>query len=230
MPDSGPRDLPLFPLNVVLYPGMSLPLRVFEERYKQMMNKCLEGDMTFGVVLIKSGKEVGGGAVPFEIGTVARIMDVVPQGGGRMLVSAVGEEVFRIVDIQQITPYMVGSVEVLERTEESAPEELTTRVVGHFKTYRSLLASLRGLGEGTVDLDDDPERLSYTVAAELMTGTREKQGLLETSSATVRLEEELKLLQSTNLSLELFLSERRKKEARGSRKDDSSERPRFSLN
>ena len=60
MPDSGPRDLPLFPLNVVLYPGMSLPLRVFEERYKQMMNRCLEGDMTFGVVLIKSGKEVGG--------------------------------------------------------------------------------------------------------------------------------------------------------------------------
>ena len=126
MSDSGPRDLPLFPLNVVLYPGMSLPLRVFEERYKQMMNRCLEGDMTFGVVLIKSGKEVGGAAMPFEIGTVARIMDVVPQGGGRMLVSAVGEEVFRIVNIQQITPYMVGSIEVLERTEESAPEELTT--------------------------------------------------------------------------------------------------------
>ena len=63
-----------------------------------------------------------------------------------------------------------------------------------------------------------------------MAGTREKQGLLETSSATVRLEEELRLLQSTNLSLELFLSERRKKEARGNRKDDSSERPRFSLN
>ena len=198
MSDSGPRDLPLFPLNVVLYPGMSLPLRVFEERYKQMMNRCLEGDMTFGVVLIKSGKEVGGAAMPFEIGTVARIMDVVPQGGG-------GEEVFRIVNIQQITPYMVGSIEVLERTEESAPEELTTRVVGHFRTYRSLLASLRGMREGTVDLDKDPERLSYTVAAELMAGTREKQGLLETSSATVRLEEELKLLQSTNLSLDLFL-------------------------
>ena len=230
MSDSGPRDLPLFPLNVVLYPGMPLPLRVFEERYKQMMNRCLEGDMTFGVVLIKSGKEVGGAAVPFEIGTVARIMEVVPQGGGRMLVSAVGEEVFRIVGIQQITPYMVGSIEVLERTEESAPEELTTRVARHFTTYRSLLASLRGMGEGMVDLDDDPERLSYTVAAELMAGTREKQGLLETSSATVRLEEELKLLQSTNLSLELFLSERRKKEARGNRKDDSSERPRFSLN
>ena len=230
MPDSGPIDLPLFPLNVVLYPGMALPLRIFEERYQLMMQRCLEGDKIFGVVLIREGKEVGGAAVPFEVGTVARITDVVPQGGGRMHLSAIGEDVFQIVDVQQITPYMVGRVEMLERTDESAPDDLTTRVAGHFRTYRSLLASLRGMGDGPVELDEDPQKLSYTVAAELMAGPREKQLLLETSSAKVRLEEELKLLQSTNLSLELFLTERRKKEARGGRKDDSSERPRFSLN
>ena len=230
MPDSGPRDLPLFPLNVVLYPGMALPLRIFEERYKLMMQKCLEEDKMFGVVLIKTGKEVGGSAVPFEVGTVARITDVVPQGQGRMHLSAIGEDVFRIVDIQQITPYMIGRVELLERNEESAPDELTSRVVRHFRTYMSLLSSLRGTGDGAVDLDRDPQRLSYTVATELMVGPREKQFLLETSSAQVRLEEELKLLQSTNLSLELFLAEKRKKEARGGKKDDSSDRPRFSLN
>ena len=230
MPDSDPRDLPLFPLNVVLYPGMALPLRIFEERYKLMMQRCLEEDKIFGVVLIKSGKEVGGSAIPFEVGTMARITDVIPQGGGRMHLSAIGEGVFRIVDVQQITPYMVGRVELLERPEESAPEELTARVVRHFRTYKSLLASLRGTGDGAVEMDEDPQRLSYTVAAELMAGPREKQGLLETPSAKVRLEEELKLLQSTNLSLELFLSERKKKEARGGGKDDPSERPRFSLN
>lgn len=230
MPDDGPRDLPLFPLNVVLYPGMALPLRIFEERYKLMMQKCLEEDRMFGVALIKTGKEVGGSAVPFEVGTVARITDVVPQGGGRMHLSAIGEDVFRIVDIQQITPYMIGRVELLERNEESAPDELTSRVVRHFRTYMSLLSSLRGTGGGTVDLDRDPQRLSYTVATELMVGPREKQLLLETSSAQVRLEEELKLLQSTNLSLELFLAEKRKKEARGGKKEDSSDRPRFSLN
>ncbi len=230
MPDSGPIDLPLFPLNVVLYPGMALPLRIFEERYQLMMQRCLEGDKVFGVVLIREGKEVGGAAVPFEVGTVARITDVVPQGGGRMHLSAIGEDVFQIVDVQQITPYMVGRVEMLERTDESAPEDLTTRVAGHFRTYRSLLASLRGMGDGPVELEEDPQRLSYIVAAELMAGPREKQLLLETPSAKVRLEEELKLLQSTNLSLELFLTERRKKEARGGRKDDSSDRPRFSLN
>lgn len=230
MPDSGPRDLPLFPLNVVLYPGMALPLRIFEERYKLMMQKCIETDKIFGVVLIKTGKEVGGSAVPFEVGTVARITDVVPQGGGRMHLSAIGEDVFRIVNIQQITPYMIGRVELLESAVESAPAELTTRVVSHFRTYRSLLSSLRGKGDGEVDLDRDPQRLSYTVAEELMVGPREKQFLLETASAKVRLEEELKLLQSTNLSLELFLTEKRKKEAGGSKKDDDSDRPRFSLN
>ena len=118
MPETGPIDLPLFPLNVVLYPGMALPLRIFEERYKLMMQKCLEGDRTFGVVLIREGKEVGGSAIPFEVGTLARITDVVPQGQGRMHLSAIGQDVFRIVDVQQITPYMVGRVALLERTEE----------------------------------------------------------------------------------------------------------------
>ena len=206
MPDGEPIDLPLFPLNVVLYPGMALPLRIFEERYKLMMRKCLEGDKTFGVVLIREGKEVGGSAIPFEVGTLARITDVVPQGQGRMHLSAIGQDVFRIMEVQQITPYMVGRVELLERAEESTPDELTARVVRHFRTYMSLLTSLRGSGDGTVELDRDPERLSYTVAAELMAGPKEKQVLLEAPSARVRLEEELKLLQSTNLSLELFLS------------------------
>ena len=63
-----------------------------------------------------------------------------------------------------------------------------------------------------------------------MAGPREKQGLLEAPTAKVRLEEELKLLQSTNLSLELFLAEKKKKEAQGGKKEDSSDRPRFSLN
>ena len=124
MPDATQRELPLFPLNVVLYPGMQLPLRVFEDRYKLMMKKCLEGDKAFGVVLIKSGREVGGSSVPYEVGTVAKILDIVPQGGGRMNLSAIGEDVFRILKIQQVTPYMVADVEVLAR-----PDDLRNRRV-----------------------------------------------------------------------------------------------------
>ena len=72
------RELPLFPLNVVLFPTMILPLRIFEERYKEMIHACLESDSRFGVALIREGQEVGAPAVPHNMGTVAHIRRVTP--------------------------------------------------------------------------------------------------------------------------------------------------------
>jgi len=69
-------ELPLFPLNTVLFPGATLPLHVFEERYKQMINQCLESRSPFGVLLIRSGNEVGTPTEPFEVGTTASIAHV----------------------------------------------------------------------------------------------------------------------------------------------------------
>ena len=66
------RDLPLFPLGTVLFPGMQLPLQLFEPRYLQMFQDIARQDSRFGVVLIKEGVEVGEPAVPFDIGTIAR--------------------------------------------------------------------------------------------------------------------------------------------------------------
>ncbi|MDP6513158.1 MAG: LON peptidase substrate-binding domain-containing protein, partial [SAR202 cluster bacterium] len=71
---SAERILPLFPLNSVLFPGASIPLQIFEDRYKQMLRDCLDADSRFGVVLIKSGREVGGSAEPHATGTVAQIV------------------------------------------------------------------------------------------------------------------------------------------------------------
>src|SRR5438067_10321725 len=69
-----PSDpLPLFPLNVVLFPRMPLPLRIFEDRYKEMIRRCLDNDQPFGVLLIRDGQEVGPPAIPEEVGTLARI-------------------------------------------------------------------------------------------------------------------------------------------------------------
>ena len=67
-------QLPLFPLNLVLFPGMDLPLHIFEERYKSMIGDCLNQNLPFGVVLIKEGLEVGTPAEPERIGTSARIL------------------------------------------------------------------------------------------------------------------------------------------------------------
>ena len=64
-------DLRLFPLNTVLFPGMRMPLHIFEERYRIMIRECIEEDAPFGVLLIKAGAEVGSGAVPHDVGTVA---------------------------------------------------------------------------------------------------------------------------------------------------------------
>ena len=74
--DSEERVLPLFPLNTVLFPGAALPLQIFEDRYKEMLQDCLASDSRFGAVLIKEGVEVGGPAVPHTTGTMAEIVQV----------------------------------------------------------------------------------------------------------------------------------------------------------
>ena len=110
----GTRVLPLFPLNVVLFPDAAIPLHIFEERYKLMVQMCLDGDSQFGVVLIKSGSEVGDPAEPHGVGTVARIIDVERLDEGRMRLAIVGRERFRIEEITQRVPYIEGRVGILE--------------------------------------------------------------------------------------------------------------------
>jgi Lon protease-like protein len=85
-----PRVLGMFPLSTVLFPRADLPLHVFEDRYRTMVADCLGGDREFGVVLITRGSEVGGGDQRVDVGTVARIEQVVDVGEGRMLVTARG--------------------------------------------------------------------------------------------------------------------------------------------
>ena len=69
-------ELPLFPLNTVLFPGATLPLHIFEDRYKEMISQCIEEHRPFGVLLIRKGREAGDLAEPFEIGTTAHIARV----------------------------------------------------------------------------------------------------------------------------------------------------------
>ena len=90
--------LALFPLNTVLFPGMPLPLHIFEERYKIMIGRCIDEDRPFGVVLIQSGTEVGNPAVPHVVGTTALIAAVKRLEDGRMNLIAVGQERFRSLE------------------------------------------------------------------------------------------------------------------------------------
>ena len=189
------RWLPLFPLNTVLFPGAPLPLQIFEERYKAMVQHCLDEDSRFGVVLIRSGAEVGGPAVPHSVGTVAHIVQVNRVDGGRMFLAARGERRFRIKEITQNNPYMGGQVELLEEETDAelSPEDSETvrrSVVQHV----SLSLGLRGGWVRDSRMPSDPKALSYFIGGLLQAGLAEKQALLEGPSVSERLESGLTLL------------------------------------
>ena len=89
-------DIPLFPLNTVLFPGGRLPLRIFEQRYMDMAKVCLKDGSPFGVCMIREGLEVGDPAIPVGVGTLAKITDWDMPQLGMLHVVALGEKRFRI--------------------------------------------------------------------------------------------------------------------------------------
>jgi Lon protease-like protein len=187
-------ELPLFPLNTVLFPGMPLPLHIFEERYKQMIGECLEGDRLFGVVLIRNGCEaLGPLAEPHTVGCTARIMEVEPLEEGRMQITTVGEQRFRILSLIYDLPYLVGMVEfhpiVVESPEEliSAADKLTPKV----RQYINLLKQIEAVDLDPDSLPQDPVMLGHLAPVLLQMPPIEKQDLLISESA-------LELLLSTN--------------------------------
>ena len=189
------RWLPLFPLNTVLFPNAHMPLQVFEERYKTMMQHCLDGDSRFGVVLIRSGSEVGEPAEPQTVGTVAKIIQVNRVSDDRMFISVEGERRFQIKEITQRTPYMAADVELLEDdTEELVPptemEAIRLAIANHVK----LAMGLNGGWVRDARSPSDPTELSYFIAGTLQVGLQEKQSILEEDSVARRLELELDLL------------------------------------
>lgn len=208
------RELPLFPMNTVLFPGMRLPLHIFEERYKLMIGECLEQRRPFGVVLIKSGSEAGGPAEPNLVGTSAVITYIERLDDGRMNLLATGVRRFRIVDVSVRSGYLVGHVEDVESPPDDPVElaEEAARVAGLFAEYFRLLLTLEGQWQRSIPLPGEPDALADRVAAFMDVDVLVKQDLLETESALVRLRKEAELLGNEILELyprvETFLRQR----------------------
>lgn len=191
-------ELPLFPLHAVLFPQGVLPLHVFEPRYRELMQRCLDEEIEFGVTLIRSGTEVGGPADPHRHGTTARIREARRLPDGRLLIEAGGVSRFRLVDVDASSrPYLQGRVEILPEPVGDPLEvkRLAVRAQRLFLRFSRLLREAIGGEEvGAVRLPDDPRELSYAIATALHTGNREKQQLLEMPSAQDRLAWEIGLL------------------------------------
>ena len=189
----------MFPLGTVLYPGVVLPLHIFEERYRRLVRDLLDqpaGPRRFGVVAIKEGREVGRDGVTalHEIGCTAELRRVEAYDDGRFDIIAVGVSRFRVVRVDASQP-MVGEVELLPDVSTDEAITLSARAVRMFGSYREALLTAQGLlADEPPQLPDDPVELSYVIAASMLVDMSDKQELLATSTVDERLALEVAIL------------------------------------
>ncbi len=177
-------SLPLFPLNSVLFPGVPIFLHIFEERYKQMINRCISQRKPFGVVLIEEGVEVGGSAEPHEVGCSAEIVKVERLPDGRMNIVAIGQNRFRVLSTSQQQLYLQGEVEEFPLATSYGLKSLADRLHKQVEAYIDVLREIDAVqirvNEG---LPDDPIDLGYLAAYVLQVSAETKQQILEQPNA-----------------------------------------------
>ncbi len=205
------RTLPLFVSNTVLFPGATLPLLIFEERYKAMFDQCMADDRRFGVMLIALGAEAEGTAVPHPVGTVARIASWARLGDEDIKVMTTGECRFRVIEpLTSDRPYPVAIVQYWddETSEAADTRQLMQDLNNDFLDYLTLTVFLSGraLPVGQFDLPGDPSALSHRVASSLQVDAAEKQRLLEEPSAVERLRREITLVRRERDFLQRLVS------------------------
>jgi Lon protease-like protein len=205
------EELPLFPLgHTVLFPGVVLPLHVFEERYRELVRTLVAqedpGPRRFGVVAIRQGWEVGTEAAEalHGVGCAAELRRVSRYPDGRFDIVTVGSDRFRLLAVDRASrPYLVGRVDWLPGDPPPDAEAvMLARAVGIlFGEYASAAAGLRSAGPGRrsarpplAELPQDPGELSHLVASGAVLTLEDRQALLEAPTAPARLRAELRLL------------------------------------
>ena len=206
-PDDHPpgtyQELSLFPLNnVVLFPGMPLPLHIFEERYKAMIGDCVERDEPFGVLLIKEGNEVGDPAEPHSIGTTARVSQVQRLQEGRLNILTRGETRFKLLETVQTVPHLVGLVRFIDDDEGNVSGTALAGVREQFIQLQRQLTAMAGGWDREVTVPDDAISLARIVCATLAVSLPfppdVRQSLLETPTAGGQLEKLQALMRQAN--------------------------------
>ncbi len=175
----------MFPLGLVHFPHVFLPLQVFEPRYRQLTIDCLEGSREFGVVLIERGSEVGGGDARFAVGTMTTILDAGFNELGMVRLDTVGTRRVGVTRWLDDSPYPVAEVEDLAPPVMGETERETMATAE--RKVRRALAMRAELGEPgiahNVELDADPGRAVFQLLAVAPLGPADKQRLLATEAA-----------------------------------------------
>ncbi len=188
-------ELPLFPLNVVLFPGTIVPLHIFEPRYRQLIMDCQEEEKPFGIVLVKPESEFMN-EEPHTIGTIAEIHNLQKLEDGGYNLMAVGVKRFRILSKHNEKAYISGLVEPFDDQSESESElkSLVQRAHQLFETYLNMLLDAADEQELHANLPEVPEDLSHFIAYFLEVEDDKKQEFLELTSTKQRLQEEIAIL------------------------------------
>lgn len=194
------ETLPLFPLGTVLYPGLVLPLHIFEKRYRALVRNLLDGSrpQQFGVIAIREGRETGvdGISALHEIGCIATLRQVEEYEDGRYDLVTVGTRRFRLTDLDDSQPYLQGQVDLLadDSGDEAAADLAARAVQSAFRDYLEALAE-RGMTRVSLpELPAEPVLLSYLIAAGMVVDLPDKQALLAEPDALRRLGSERALL------------------------------------
>lgn len=186
------RVVPAFPLNTVVFPGTALPLHVFEERYRALVEHLLElpdpAERVFATVAIRDGYEVGehGAQSLYRVGCLLQLTDVESNPDGSFEVEAVARERIRVEEMVGGNDFpSVRIVDVPDGTDPTS-EEALLRARGTFTAYRAAVAQMQG-DPFTGTLPQDPGFLSWTLATAVPLPLAEKQELLEAEDPAVRL-------------------------------------------
>ncbi len=185
--------LPLFPLGAVLYPGMLLPLHIFEDRYRELVRDLLDGPepRRFGVIAIRKGRETGIEGVQslYEVGCTAVLRRAERHEDGRFDIVTVGTQRFRLTRLDQSRPYLQGEVEILPEHEidPQAAEAAVRAVQAAFRVYLDALTEWGGATVQVEELPDEPVLLSFVVAAAMVIDLPERQALLAEPGTVRRL-------------------------------------------
>ena len=205
----------------MLFPGALMPLHIFEPRYRLLIRRCIERERPFGIVLIRSGSEVGPGAEPYSVGTEAKIVAESPLPDGRSYVVTRGERRFAVENlIPDVEPYLVGRVRYLDETDGDGAADRASVAREALGAYLLAVVAVTEDARGERVLANDlrdapPGDLAYRIAGSLAVDAPAQQALLELETASDRLEAETRILNRETELLRDLLVRLRERGERG---------------
>jgi Lon protease-like protein len=207
--------LPMFPLQSASLPGETLPLRIFEPRYSQLVQDCLvTPDPAFGVVLISQGREVGGGDIRSDVGVLVRIAECVEDAPGQFQLVAVAGERIRVTRWLPDDPYPVADTEVWpdEPGPPVGPERIGDVVDRILALYQKVADAAGGRLRADVlavdaETADDPARHIYTLAARVPMGPADRYAVLSAPTLAARVDVLIDAIETVTAMVEFQLSD-----------------------